>query len=272
MGTISGRRWVRDALILAIGRVRQTLGLAQKGKRVIAFHEIQEPELFRQKMAWLVAHYEVVSLEGLINRPWGEKTQVAITFDDGYASWHETAAPILADLKIPATFFVCSGFVGLSGHAAKDFSQRYLRRQQAPRPISRVQLEELAAHPPFEIGSHTVHHVNLGRPLDEEMLAAEISEDKSRLETWTGVPARWFAYPFGGSQHVSAQAVEFVKGAGFQGAFTLVPGNWRPGEDKFRIGRDGLNPAQPVWLWRAWLDGAYDDLYALKQLFPQVQE
>ena len=123
---------------------------------------------------------------------------------------------------------------------------------------------ELANHPLFEIGSHTVHHIDLGQPLDEDTLISEISMDKGRLENWTGTPVRWFAYLFGEPKNVSAQAVSFVRCLGFLAAFTLAPGYWESEDDRFTIGRDSLNIAQPLWLWRAWLNGAYDGLYALK--------
>lgn len=36
----------------------------------------------------------------------------AVTFDDGFANNYEIAAPILFDLKIPATFYATTGFIG----------------------------------------------------------------------------------------------------------------------------------------------------------------
>ncbi len=261
---ISCRKWTRNMFVMAIGCVRRMLGLTQSGKRVIAFHDVKDAELFREKLEWLMAHYEIVFLEELLSRPLGQRTQVAITFDDGYACWHELVAPILVDLGIPAMFFVCSGFVGLGDKESEYFRRRYFRRQQKLSPITRDQLVELANHPLFEIGSHTVHHIDLGQPMDEDTLVAEISTDKGQLENWTGTPVRWFAYPFGEPKNVSPQAVNFVRRMGFLAAFTLVPSYWKPGEDRFKIGRDSLNIAESLGLWRAWLSGAYDSLYALK--------
>jgi peptidoglycan/xylan/chitin deacetylase (PgdA/CDA1 family) len=261
---ISCRKWTRNMFVMAIGCVRRMLGLTQSGKRVIAFHDVKDTELFREKLEWLMARYEIVSLEELLSRPLGQRPQVAITFDDGYACWHELAAPILEDLKIPAVFFVCSGFVGLRDQEAEYFGRHYFRRRQKLTSITRNQLVELASHPLFEIGSHTVHHIDLGQPMDEDTLVAEISTDKGQLENWTGAPVHWFAYPFGEPKDISYQAINFVRRVGFLAAFTLVPSYWKPGEDRFKIGRDSLDLAQPLWLWRAWLNGAYDSLYALK--------
>jgi peptidoglycan/xylan/chitin deacetylase (PgdA/CDA1 family) len=251
--------------VMAIGCVRRMLGLTQSGKRVIVFHDVKDAELFREKLEWLMAHYEIVSLEELLSRPLGQRTQVAITFDDGYACWRESAAPILEDLKIPAVFFVCSGFVGLRDKETEYFRLHYFRRQQRLSPITRNQLVGLANQPLFEIGSHTVHHIDLGRPLDENTLIAEIYMDRYQLENWTGTPIRWFAYPFGEPKNVSPQAVNFVKRTGFLAAFTLVPSYWKLDQDRFKIGRDSLDLAQPLRLWHAWLNGAYDGLYALKE-------
>jgi peptidoglycan/xylan/chitin deacetylase (PgdA/CDA1 family) len=261
---ISCRKWTRNMFVMAIGYVRRMLGLTQNGKRVIVFHDVKDAELLREKLEWLMEHYEIVSLEELLSRPLGQRTQVAITFDDGYACWHELAAPILEDLKIPTVFFVCSGFVGLADKEAEDFGHRYFHRQQKLSPITRNQLAELANHPLFEIGSHTVHHIDLGQPMDEGTLRAEISTDKGQLENWTGAPVCWFAYPFGEPKNVSPQAVNFVRCMGFLAAFTLVPSYWKPDHDRFKIGRDSLDLAQPLWLWRARLNGGYDNLYALK--------
>jgi hypothetical protein len=48
-------------------------------------------------------------------------------------------------------------------------------------------------------------------------------------------------------------------------AFTLIPGWWDPEKgDRFLIGRDGIDPALPYAVWRAWLRGGYDRLFSVK--------
>ena len=244
--------------------VLQKVGSPPTGRRVIALHDIVDAGSFRDRMTWLKEQYDVVAMDTILTAEPSERTQVSITFDDGFASWHETAAPILDELELPAVFFTCSGYVGLQGAEADDFARHRLRRRAKLRPLTKSQLVDLARHPRFEIGSHTVHHVNLGKPFSRGNLSAEIDADRARLEEWTGNSVRLFAYPFGGQKDIPAQSISFVEEAGFAAAFSFIPGYWDSRSNRYRIGRDGLDTAAPRWLWRAWLNGSYDALYSAK--------
>lgn len=258
------RKIFRDILIITSGYPKRLLG-SKVGKRVICFHEIKDPQKLRRMLTWLKENYDVVSLEALLKQPFIQKSMVAITFDDGYDSWHELAAPVLEELNIPATFFVCSGFVGLDKEKARQFLRTYTHRRQELYPLTREQLSDLARHPLFEIGSHTVHHINLGKCWEQETLQAEILGDRKQLQDWTGENVRWFAYPFGMKQHISEDAVKFLEHAQFSGAFTLIPEFLTRDSNRYRIGRDGLDSEDSPLLWHAWLQGDYDFWYRLKE-------
>jgi len=227
-------------------------------KRVVVFHDVANQKKFERGIKWLKDNYDLVSLDNLFSQPASQREQLAVTFDDGYNCWFDKAATVLEKHQVPAAFFICSGFVGLRGQAAENFGKSHLRRWRSLQPVTVGQLKSLAGNHLFEIGSHTVHHWDLGKEADSAILEKEIGADKNQLEAWAGKPVRWFAYPFGEPANISAAAVAGVKQAGFLKAFTFVPGPVEVNGDRFLIKRTGLELAEPLWLWRLRLAGFLD--------------
>lgn len=69
----------------------------------------------------------------------------------------------------------------------------------------------------FEVGAHTVHHVDLTE-VSSEIAEAEIFQSKSRLEDLTGLSCEAFCFPKG---HFHANHVKMVQRAGFRCARTV---------------------------------------------------
>jgi peptidoglycan/xylan/chitin deacetylase (PgdA/CDA1 family) len=238
---------------------------SQPGKRALAFHEVPDVPRFRDFLDRLLDEYEILGLDDWLDRPTGDRTQLTLTFDDGYASWDTAVAPLLADREVPAVFFVSSGVVGLRGEEAREFTRSRMLRSQDLEFISLDQLRDLAQHPQFEVGSHTLTHPDLGQVGDRSTMLDEVAGDRARLEDWLAKPVRWFAYPFGTPANVPVMARSVVEEAGLSAAFTLIPGGWvKQGGDRFMIGRDALDPSLSFAVSKAWLAGGYDRLYALK--------
>jgi peptidoglycan/xylan/chitin deacetylase (PgdA/CDA1 family) len=258
------KQGVRNALVRAGGAAVAVRG-PKAGKRALAFHEVPEPARFAEFLDRLLAEYDVLALQDWLSAPPADRTQLTLTFDDGYASWHESVAPLLDERGLPAVFFVSSGLVGLRGSEARDFARSRLRRTQELTFIGARELEDLARHPRFEVGGHTATHIDLGRIADPDIARAEIAGDQARLEDLVGDPVRWFAYPFGNHANVAPTARSIVEALGMSAAFTLIPGWWDPGKgDRFMIGRDGIDPELSSAVRSAWLRGGYDRLFSVK--------
>lgn len=77
------------------------------------------PENFASQLAWLKENCQVITLEGLVEKPkntlLNNKPRVVITFDDGYSDNFDVAYPILNKYKLPATIFISTGFIGRKG-------------------------------------------------------------------------------------------------------------------------------------------------------------
>jgi peptidoglycan/xylan/chitin deacetylase (PgdA/CDA1 family) len=128
---------------------------------------------------------------------------ILITFDDGYRDVLWNAAPLLHRLRMPATMYVITDRVDGNDPSFVTWSE--LRR-----------LERLG----FDIGSHTVHHVDLTRD-SPEAAAAELVVSKRTLEQRLGRAVPWFAYPLG---RVDRRVAAAVARAGYLLAVTTRPG------------------------------------------------
>jgi peptidoglycan/xylan/chitin deacetylase (PgdA/CDA1 family) len=127
--------------------------------------------------------------------------------------------------------------------------------------MSGAELRELAGHPSFEIGGHTVSHPDLATVGDP---APEVGTSKHALEELSAHPVRWFAYPFGSPSNVSLRAVDAVEQTGYLAAFTIVPSFWSRQDDPYLVGRDALSATDSQASWERFLRGGYDTLSALK--------
>lgn len=125
-GRIPNKREALGRGMAALGVVRALERLARaRGPAllVLIYHRIAEPagdpfyepvisatpDAFRAQMRMIRDRYRVLRLDEA-PRPGGGPS-VLITFDDGYRDNAETAAPILSELGVPATFFLTTDFV-----------------------------------------------------------------------------------------------------------------------------------------------------------------
>ncbi len=258
----------RNGSIVAAAFGQRLLGSDRRSRQVVMLHDVEHADAFRTCIDWLRTRYDIVPLGDLVApRTEPGREQLALTFDDGYADWHEVAAPVLEDLACPATFFVSSGFVGLGPAEARTFRQERLRRTRDLAPLGLDQLRDLAAHELFDIGSHTTSHLDFSLDPSADVLASEVDGDRRRLEEWTGEAVRWFAYPWGGLPQLVPAGVEHVRGAGFDAAFTALPGTLDRADDRFLLPRQSIDVLGRPALWNARLTGGYDLVFAAKRRF-----
>lgn len=95
---------------------------------ILCYHRIHErtnvfydqnisatPKEFKKQMLYIKKHFNVISLNQLIDCSHGKYTlkpnSVMITFDDGYKDNALYAFPVLEELSMPATVFLTTGFI-----------------------------------------------------------------------------------------------------------------------------------------------------------------
>jgi peptidoglycan/xylan/chitin deacetylase (PgdA/CDA1 family) len=171
-----------------------------------------------------------------------QPTTVAIHFDDCYRDILTNGAPIMKVLDIPACAFVNSGFVDTDRSFAHDvakypFTYEMLRSSDLQAWISLG----------FEIGAHTVNHVDLGRST-VEAANFEVVACGEALRKITGKPIDLFSFPFGRADNISGPTRLTISAAGYVALFSAHGGLIGPHTDRYDIPRMGSScESSPVY-------------------------
>jgi peptidoglycan/xylan/chitin deacetylase (PgdA/CDA1 family) len=153
------------------------------------------PATFSRQMDWLFENqFQVLSLQKLIEifTTSGQVPQrsVILTFDDGFQSIADYAAPVLAKYGFSATVFIVAGYCGKVNNwpgQLVDIPRWPLLSWQEIRDLERAG---------FEFGAHSFTHARLDQ-LTEEQLKFEIIQAKVKLQDELGHDITPFAYPYG---------------------------------------------------------------------------
>jgi len=149
-------------------------------------------EEFVRQVQFLRRYYRLVSLDeaaGRLQEPGGE-IAVAITFDDGYRD-NTWAIEFLRYFGLPAAFFVSIGHV----RDGSPFEHDLVRGFTEASPMQLADLKRLAADG-FVVGSHAIHHENLGA-LEPAAAERVLAESRRLIGEATGSPPDHFSFPKG---------------------------------------------------------------------------
>lgn len=210
---------------------------------VLMFHRIDEPRssierdytvtpaaFARQMEALAAAGMSACSTDALVAWMRGNgdisHNSFVLTFDDGYSSFKESAAPVLRRLGWTASVFVVTSMLG-------GADTWITGGETSAKPLlSSADVRELAAEG-FSFFSHSRTHPALTE-IEPRDLVREVVQSKTELENVLDSAVRYFAYPYG--KHDEA-VMAAVKEAGYEAAFSVIPGFNRPGADLYRIRR-----------------------------------
>ncbi len=209
------------------------------------------PEAFAVQLELLTEQRRVLPLEDAL--AYLGKSEAgdlaAVTFDDAYRDFAESALPILEDRKLHATLFVPVGHIG--AHNVWDEGARPRRFILGTEELRALPREQVA------LGVHGLTHRRL-TGLAPEVLHTETALAKQELQDLLGYEVSLFAYPYGQRDDFDAVAETAVREAGFLAACSTCFGRGSRPEERFRLRRVGIEPQDSLAVVARKLSGAYD--------------
>ncbi len=189
---------------------------------------------FQKQLDWLSENFEILSLceaQRRIRNGHNRQPAICITFDDGYADNSTFALPLLIKRNIPVTYFVTTSHIT----QGQPFSHDVQRGR--PLPPNAPETLRALADAGVEIGGHTRNHPSLADIEDPQVLFDEVVAATQEMEQIVGRKIRYFAFPFGQIENLSAAVFRMAREYGFAGICSAYGGWNEIGTDAFHLQR-----------------------------------
>ncbi len=213
------------------------------GVKVLFYHSVDSGKPlanFLKQIDYLRKNgYQIVSIDEILSYIKGRKElsqhSVCLTFDDGYHDNYESVFPILMEYSVPAAIFLSTKYMVSNNSKEIDveIGERFLSWEEIK------EMAESGVH----FGSHGYDHCDLTSLLGNKSFK-EILRSKELIEKNLCGKIRYFSYPYG---RYDEKTQGLVKKAGFEAAFTTVPGNICPGDDPYALKRTLIAPSDSLF-------------------------
>lgn len=236
--------------------------------RVLNYHatpQHDEGGLARQ-LGFYLEHFDPAGpadLDACLDgRPAGERPKLLITFDDGYRSNYDVAAPLLEKHGFHAWFFLPEAEIA-ADRAEADIAFAKSHDESEPRMSwPEVRALETRGH---RVGCHTRTHIRLADGLPAARLADEITQAGRDVGQRLGRPVEDFCWVGGEEFSYGADAFDEIRRAGYRRVFMTNLYPVLPGSSPIWIQRTNVEASWPLDQVKFYLSGLMDLAYAPKR-------
>lgn len=243
----------------------QKLAFGRQFLRVVNYHCTPAGAAcnFERQLRFFRSHFVPAApddLDECIAGRWNApKPGIVLTFDDGYRSNYDIAAPLLEKNGFRGVFFIPSAEVALTRGAA-DINFRSAGPDQPEPRLSWPECRDLAARG-HTIGSHTRTHLRLSDDQSTESLNKEIAQSRVEIRRILGIDVRDFCWVGGEEWAYGKIAYQEVVRAGYTRAYMTNLFPVLPGSSPFWIQRTNIEADWPVAQAKLYLSGIMDIAY-----------
>jgi peptidoglycan/xylan/chitin deacetylase (PgdA/CDA1 family) len=207
---------------------------------------------FSCQMNFVATQATPLSLVQALGTKVDKDLEIAVTFDDGYATVKDRALPIMNALGLTATVFLNTSFIGTVGRTASDPAAGHYPDQEF---MSWQDVDELLERG-WIVGSHGARHLDLVRQSDATV-REELLTSKRDIERISAGAYLYFAYTNGRS---SARVRRLVAESGYRWGLSTIHGDVRADGEAFAVPRINIDARYSMDDFQAILKGDWDYL------------
>ena len=251
-----------------LGLAAQRLAWGSRFLRVLNYHATPQRDAagLERQLDLYLEHFDPADPAALdaclAGRFDGSKPRLLITFDDGYRSNHDVAAPLLEKRGFRGCFFLPEAEIAGDRFTA-DIAFAKAKNEPEPRMTwSEAHALEARGH---RIGCHTRTHVRLADDLPAERLVDEITAAGRDIAEKLGHPVEDFCWVGGEEWSYGAGAFDEIRRAGYRRVFMTNLYPVLPGSSPIWIQRTNVEASWPIEQVKFYLSGVMDLAYAPKR-------
>lgn len=133
--------------------------LTQGVNKIVMYHKLSNlcgnlensVKLFENQLLYLQRNYK----NRLLSSPSSDTPGIHLTFDDGYLDFYEIAYPLLVKYEVPATFYVCTGFINKELWMWYDKIEYLLESTQQQHLAIAIEDKQYS----WQLGSRQLNHI-----------------------------------------------------------------------------------------------------------------
>ena len=244
--------------------------------RAINYHDTSKKyaENFRRQLDWYSKHFDNCNYQQLRqlldHGVWdAAKPGLIISFDDGFKSNYEIAAPLLEEFGFTGWFMIPYAFIDAKNDSHTEFAlQNNIAYdslvQSGDLAMSWDDIRDLERRGHI-ITCHSMNHKRLSDELTDAQLQEEIILSKAMLEAKLGHPITGFTWVGGEEESYSRRAFKFIQQAKYTEVFCTNSEPITGKQNQYFLERSNIEVDFNMSKLRLVLGGLYDKKYKRKR-------
>jgi len=238
---------------------------------------------FKKQLNFYKSYFDIIDENILIDKNKtfeGSRPKILITFDDGHITNYNTAAKILDDFNIKASFFIPVNVINRK--TEKNISEENQILLKHHNILSDLKEDIVNSYPRLTmtwsnvidlnkrghfIGSHGCNHIRLSKELDINQLNNEISESKKIIEEKLNKEINSFCWIIGDKKSYTKKASDMIYYSNYKLSFMTCAKPFDKSQNLLQIHRFNIEDYFSLARVYFILSGVYELMYFKKRNF-----